>query len=59
MPDAQLRAVLDAAISAIGDKDDVDPAPETETEEPAAVEAIPALIKPASNVRALKPRPKR
>jgi hypothetical protein len=59
MPDAQLRAVLEAAISAIGEEEDADPPPEPETEEPAAVDAIPALIKPTKIVRAVKPRPKR
>jgi hypothetical protein len=59
MPDAQLRAVLEAAIGAIGEEEDADPVPEPETEEPAAFEAIPALITPARIVRALKPRPKR
>jgi hypothetical protein len=58
MPDAQLRAVLEAAISAIGEEEDADPAFEPETDEPAAVE-VPALIKPARIVLALKPRPKR
>jgi hypothetical protein len=55
MLDAQLRAVLEAAIGAI-DEEDTDPAPEPETEEPAAIEAIPARITPARIVRALKPR---
>jgi hypothetical protein len=56
MPDTQLRAVLKAAIGAIGEEEDTDPAPEPETEEPAAIEAIPARITPARIVRALKPR---
>jgi hypothetical protein len=59
MPDAQLRAVIEAAIGAIGEEDDTDRAPEPKTEEPEAIEAIPARIRPASIVRASKPRPKR
>lgn len=59
IPDAQLHAVLEAAIGAIGEEDDVDPAPAPEMEELAAVEATPALITPTRIVRALKPRPKR
>jgi hypothetical protein len=59
MPDAQLRAVLEAAIGAIGEEENTDPAPEPETEEPPAVEAIPARITPARITRALEPWPKR
>jgi hypothetical protein len=59
MPDAQLRAVLEAAIGAIGEDDTTGPAPEPETEETEAIEAIPARITPARIVRASKPRPKR
>jgi hypothetical protein len=35
LPGAQQRAVLEAAISAIGEEEDADPAPEPEMEEPA------------------------
>jgi hypothetical protein len=54
MPDAQLRAVIEAAIGAIGEEEDADPVPAPETEEPEAIEAIPARITPARIVRAFR-----
>jgi hypothetical protein len=57
MPDAQLRAVIEAAIGAIGVDDD--PAPEPLPEPDEEFEAPPPRVVKPVIVRARKPKPRR